>query len=65
MSIEQCQRIVNSLDIWHNLTKKQVIESPIISDRKAMTTALMRPAEIAEKLMKLFKPNDAEDVDNE
>ena len=28
------------LPIWHNLTKKQVVEySPIIADRKAMTTA--------------------------
>ena len=53
------------LPIWHNLTKKQVTEySPIIADRKAMTTALMTPAEIAEELMKLFKPNGTEDVDN-
>lgn len=53
------------LPIWHNLTKKQVTEySPIIADRKAMTTALMTPAEIAEELMKLFKPNGMENVDN-
>lgn len=53
------------LPIWHNLTKKQVTEySPIIADRKAMTTALMTPAEIAEELKKLFKPNSMEDVDN-
>ena len=54
------------LPIWHNLTKKQVTEySPIIADRKAMTTALMTPAEIAEELKKLFKPNSMEDVDND
>ena len=53
------------LPIWHNLTKKQVTEySPIIADRKAMTTALMTPSEIAEELKKLFTLNDSEVVDN-
>lgn len=53
------------LPIWHNLTKKQVTEySPIIADRKAMMTALMTSAEIAEELKKLFKPNGTEDVEN-
>lgn len=43
------------LPIWHNLTKKQVIEySPIIADRKAMTTANMTAAEIAMELKNLF-----------
>ena len=49
------------LPIWHNLTKKQVVEySPIIADRKAMTTALMTPAEIAAELKELFKPENME-----
>lgn len=49
------------LPIWHNLTKKQVVEySPIIADRKAMTTALMTPAEIAVELKALFTPENAE-----
>lgn len=53
------------LPIWHKLTKKQVAEySPIIADRKAMTTALMTPDEIAMELMKLFKLNNGENVDN-
>ena len=43
------------LPIWHNLTKKQVVEySPIIADRKAMTTASMTPEEIAEEMKELF-----------
>lgn len=42
------------LPIWHNLTKKQVVEySPIIADRKAMTTASMTPEEIAAELKEL------------
>ncbi len=43
------------LPIWHNLTKKQVVEySPIIADRKAMTTASMTAEEIATELKDLF-----------
>lgn len=43
------------LPIWHNLTKKQVIEySPIIADKLAMTTANMTPSEIAEELNKIL-----------
>lgn len=43
------------LPIWHNLTKKQVAEySPIIADRKAMTTASMTAEEIAVQLKELF-----------
>lgn len=50
------------LPIWHNLTKKQVTEySPIIADRKAMTTATMTANEIAAELKELFKPNATED----
>ena len=53
------------LPIWHNLTKKQVVEySPIIADRKAMTTASMAPEEIAAELKDLFAPNDTEDKHN-
>ena len=45
------------LPIWHNLTKKQVVEySPIIADRKAMTTASMTAEEIAVQLKELFTP---------
>ena len=43
------------LPIWHNLTKQQVTEySPLIADRKALTTALMTPAEMAAELNALF-----------
>ena len=50
------------LPIWHNLTKKQVVEySPIIADRKAMTTALMTAEEIAVQLKELFTPEVAEE----
>lgn len=53
------------LPIWHNLTKKQVTEySPIIADRKAMTTALMTPAEMASELKDLFTPENMEDNSN-
>lgn len=54
------------LPIWHNLTKKQVVEySPIIADRKAMTTALMTPQEIAEALKELFTSENLEEIENE
>lgn len=54
------------LPIWHNLTKKQVVEySPIIADRKAMTTASMTPAEIASELKNLLVPENMEDNSNE
>lgn len=47
------------LPIWHNLTKKQVVEySPIIADRKAMTTASMTAEEIANELKDLFSMTD-------
>ena len=53
------------LPIWHNLTKKQVVEySPIIADRKAMTTASMTPEEIAAELKDLFTPNGTEEQQN-
>jgi hypothetical protein len=53
------------LPIWHNLTKKQVTEySPIIADRKAMTTALMTPVEMASELKDLFTPENMEDNSN-
>ena len=47
------------LPIWHNLTKKQVIEySPIIADKKAMTTATMTAEEIADELQNLLSIED-------
>lgn len=50
------------LPIWHNLTKKQVVEySPIIADRKAMTTASMTAEEIAVQLKELFTPEATEE----
>ena len=53
------------LPVRHNLTKKQVIEySPIIADRKAMTTALMTPQEIAEALKELFTSENLEETEN-
>lgn len=43
------------LPIWHNLTKKEVMEySPIIAGKLAMTTASMTPQEIAGKLKELL-----------
>jgi len=43
------------LPIWHNLTKKQVVEySPMIADRKALTTAFMTAEEIAVELKTIF-----------
>lgn len=50
------------LPIWHNLTKKQVVEySPIIADRKAMTTASMTAEEIANELKDLFSMTEGDD----
>lgn len=50
------------LPIWHNLTKKQVVEySPIIADRKAMTTANMTAEEMAIELKNLLTPDIAEE----
>lgn len=46
------------LPIWHNLTKKDVLEySPIIADRNAMNTTMLTPEEIALELSKLLKNN--------
>ncbi len=43
------------LPIWHNLTKKQVMDfSPIIAGKLAMNTASMTPDEIADKLVELL-----------
>ena len=53
------------LPIWHNLTKKDIMEySPIIASKLAMSTATMTPQEIAEKLKELVddgKPKEPED----
>ena len=47
------------LPIWHNLTKQQVMEfSPIVANKKAMTTAMMTAKEIAEELVKLVSEED-------
>lgn len=49
------------LPIWHNLTKQQVMNySPIIANKKAMTTALMTAQEIAEELLNLIPPKEVE-----
>ena len=43
------------LPIWHNLTKKQVMDySPIIAGKLAMNTASLTPDEIADKLVELL-----------
>lgn len=43
------------LPIWHNLTKKQVIEySPIIANRLAMNTATLTAQEIAQEMKKIL-----------
>lgn len=47
------------LPIWHNLTKKQVMEfSPLIASKKALTTATMTPEEIAEEMKKLLSEDE-------
>ncbi len=44
------------LPIWHNLTKQEVINySPIIANKKAMTTATMTSSEIAQELVKILE----------
>lgn len=49
------------LPIWHNLTKKEVMDySPIIASKLAMNTASMTPKEIADELKKLL--TDTEDT---
>ena len=51
------------LPIWHNLTKKEVMQySPIIASKLAMNTASMTPKEIADELKKLLI--NTEDKDN-
>ncbi len=54
------------LPIWHDLTKKQVMEfSPIIANKKAMTTASMTAQEIAEELVNLLSDfEQAEEPEN-
>ena len=43
------------LPIWHGLTKKDVMNySPLIANKKAMSTAWMMPNEIADELHKLL-----------
>lgn len=47
------------LPVWHNLTKKQVMDfSPIVANKKAMTTATMTAQEIADELAKLIFDNE-------
>mgnify|MGYP001354012023 CR=1 FL=1 len=54
------------LPIWHNLTKKEVLEySPIIADKKAMTTAMMTAKEIADELKNLLPTVEEGEIDNE
>lgn len=51
------------LPIWHNLTKKEVMDySPIIASKKAMNTSSMTPKEISYELKKLL--SDTEDEEN-
>lgn len=53
------------LPIWHDLTKKQVVEySPMIADRKAMTTAIMTAEEIALELKTIFPAKKTEELTN-
>ena len=53
------------LPIWHNITKKEVMEySPIIAGRLAMTTASMTPKEIADELVELLKETNKEEQSN-
>lgn len=53
------------LPIWYNLNKKDVMNfSPIIADKKAMTTATMTAQEIAKELAALLQKNSEEDQSN-
>lgn len=53
------------LPIWHKLTKKQVTEySPIIADRKALTTADYTAEEMAKTLKDLFFETETEESQN-
>lgn len=48
------------LPIWHNITKKEVINySSIVAGRLAMTTAQMTPKEIAAEMKKLLDENES------
>lgn len=52
------------LPIWYNLNKKDVMNfSPIIADKKAMTTATMTAGEMAKELAALLK-DESEESDN-
>lgn len=54
------------LPIWHNLTKQQVMNfSPIAANKKAMTTAMMTPKEIANELVKLLSEEDIQNGEDE
>lgn len=54
------------LPIWHNITKKEVMDySPIIAGRLAMTTASMTPKEIAEELQKLLSETEPQEFADE
>lgn len=49
------------LPIWHNLSKKEVVEfSPLIADKLALTTAEFTPDEMAEKFYGLFSKQETE-----
>ena len=51
------------LPIWYNLNKQDVINfSPIIADKKAMTTASMTAKEIAEELAALLQKSVEENI---
>lgn len=46
------------LPIWHNITKQQVMQfSPTLAGRKALSSAIMTPDEIADEFVKLLKNN--------
>lgn len=54
------------LPIWHNITKKEVMDySPIVAGRLAMTTASMTPKEIADELLKLLPDIEPQEIADE
>lgn len=54
------------LPIWHNLTKKEVMEySPIIASKLAMNTAVSTPQEIAIELKKIIDQTSMKKVNDE
>lgn len=50
------------LPIWHNITKQEVLNySPIVANKKALSTGNMTIDEIAKEVFEILKESDEED----